>query len=121
MNRHIINEDGTVLQEIDPETGEILEGEVLGKIGGKYDNADELAEKRFESLDEKREKKKILRQCIDFMTKRLDVYVASGANLHSIVLQDPFMYTSVIVNDVLERVNVDDELRLEDGAELLKN
>ena len=37
--------EGDIVKEIDQETGEIIEGEELGEVGGKYDIADEEQEK----------------------------------------------------------------------------
>ena len=112
--------EGKVLKELDQETGELIDGEVLGKVGGRYDLADEEEEKCNELKDEAREKKVILKKCVDFLSKRLDYYLLYGANLHYIAMQEPFIFTSTLVNDVLERVDVNADVVIEENSELIE-
>ena len=96
-----------VLDELDPETGEIVKGEVLGKVGGERDIADELEDKYLEAKEEVIVKQLKLKKCFAFLEQRLNFYLQNGVELDCIAMCDPFVKKTVIVNDILEDVRVD--------------
>ena len=99
-----------VLDELDPETGEMVSGEVLGKVGGKQDLRDKFEELSLEEEDEANEKQLKLKKCYDFLAKRLDFYIQNGIDLNHIALCEPFVKKTILVNDILEDVKIDAEI-----------
>lgn len=112
--------EGSIVKEKDQETGEIIEGEELGKVGGKYDLADEEQEKKYEKEDGNNQRKVILKTCIDFLNARLDKIIDElGADgLVYVSMKDPFIIRNRMVNDVLELVNVEHPLLVEEEEEI---
>ena len=107
--------EGKVLKELDESTGELVLGNVLGKVNGSYD----LDDKAEDEADERRElsetKKVILKKCVNFLSKRLDAYINKGVDINFIAMNDPFVLTSTMVQDVLERVNVNDDVTVDNS------
>ena len=97
----------TELSELDPETGEIIKGEEIGKVGEKRDLVDEAEDDYYEAKEVVIQKRKKLKQCYDFIEKRLDYYLSHNVDIEYITMRDPFVKKSVIVNDILEDVKVD--------------
>ena len=96
-----------ILEELDPATGEIVCGKVLGACDGIQDKADEVEDTILGLKEAAIQKQTKLKQCYSFLAKRLDFHLQNGVNLDFIVLRDPFEKKSTMVNDILEDVQVD--------------
>ena len=106
---------GATVYEHDTETGEIIKGEEIGEVGGSYDNADEIAEKKYQSKDELIQRKVFLKKCVDFLTERLDKIIEEIGfeGLARVSLNDPFTIHDYLLSDVLEKVDIDNPLMIE--------
>lgn len=109
-------EEGKFYDEIDEDTGRVISGEELGKVGGRYDMADEAEDSRITEREDRIERQALLKEALDFVKARFEFLVADqNIEVHRLYMRDPFVVSvdmaSRFINlevkcPVLEKPNV---------------